>query len=287
VNRILLLSLLALTWGLVPPAARASHGSVVEARLPSGKTATADFHAGKHGKPAVLILHGFLQTRTFPTVDSVMGALSTAGYTVVAPTLSLGISRRNRSLPCEALHLHAFDEDVAEVEYWVTWLMRKGYPRIVLVGHSFGNLQLLAYLGRTPSPSVKKLLMISLTDVEVKQDAGQRATLAKALKARVARNDRTLAQAELGHCQKYVGPPAALLSYMSLSRQGILDALVRSPVAAQAIMGGDDERMGPDWVDTLAARGIAVRVIPGATHFFDNQYEFDLQEAVLEAVAER
>jgi alpha/beta superfamily hydrolase len=48
------------------------------------------------------------------------------------------------------------------------------------------------------------------------------------------------------------------------------------------IMGGKDDRMGPDWVDKLVSRGIAVHVIPGASHFFDNQYEFDLQEAVLQ-----
>ena len=56
---------------------------------------------------------------------------------------------------------------------------------------------------------------------------------------------------------------------------------------AAAIMGGNDDRMGPDWVDRLVARGIAVRVIPGATHFFDNQYEFDLQDALLQALRGR
>lgn len=267
--------------------AQAGHGGVIEARLPSGKMATAEFHAGRRGQPAVLILHGFLQTHTFPTVDSTKDALSAAGYTVVAPTLSLGISRRNRSLPCEALHLHTLDEDVAEVAFWVKWLVRKGHARIVLIGHSFGNLQLLAYLGRTPSPTVKKLVMISLTDVELKQDAQQRAQLANALKTRVARNDQTLAEVEFGHCRKYVGPPAALLSYLRLSRKSILADLADAPAPALVIMGGKDDRMGPDWVDTLTARGIDVRVIPGATHFFDNQYEFDLQEAVLEAVAGR
>lgn len=286
-NRIVLLALLALASVLSPVTVHAALKDVAEVRLPSGKIATADFHEGRRGKPAVLILHGFLQTRAFPTVVGVKETLSAAGYTVVAPTLSLGISRRNRSLPCEALHLHSLDQDAAEVAFWVNWLVHKGHTRIVLVGHSFGNLQLLAYLGQSPSPAVKRLLMISLSDVEVKQDARQRAMQAKALKARVVRNDRTLVDVEFGHCKKYVGPPEALLPYMSLSRQSILDALVDSPVPARVIMGGQDDRMGPDWIDTLTARGISVRVIPGATHFFDNQYEFDLQDAVLAAVAER
>lgn len=265
----------------------AGQGSVTEARLPSGIIINADFFSGNSGKPAVLVLHGFLQTSAFPTIASMMEVLSTAGYTVVAPTLSLGISQRSKSLPCEAVHLHTLDDDAAEVAFWVNWLVQKGHTRIILVGHSFGNLQLLAYLSRDPAPAVKKVLMISLTDVEVKQDARQRARLAQDLRNRAARGDNALVEAEFGHCKKYVSPSAALVSYLTLSRNSILDFLASSPVPAAAIMGGKDDRMGPDWVDRLVARGIAVRVIPGASHFFDNQYEFDLQEALLQALSGR
>jgi esterase/lipase len=261
--------------------------SVVEARLPSGKLAGAHYHAGKSGQPAVLVLHGFLQTNAFPTVVSMTDALSTAGYTVLAPTLSLGITRRNKSLPCEAVHLHTLDDDEAEVAFWVRWLMQKGHTRIILVGHSFGNLQLIAYLGRDPAPTVKQVLMISLTDVEVRQGAAQRARLAQDLRNRAARGDNALVEAEFGQCKKYVSPPAALLSYLAISRNSILDSLAGSPIPAAAIMGGKDDRMGPDWIDRLVSRGIAVRVIPGASHFFDNQYEFDLQEALLQALPGR
>ncbi len=283
-NRILALLLAALTCLLISPPLFANHGTVVEARLPSGKTAGADYHAGKKDRPAVLILHGFLQTRAFPTIASTMEALSEAGYTVMAPTLSLGISGRNKSLPCEAVHLHTLDEDAAEIAFWVRWLTRKGHSHVILVGHSFGNVQLLDSLSRAPMPAVKQLLMISLVDMEAKQSAQQRARLVRDLRERVARGDRSLVEIEFGHCKKYVSPPAALLSYLDISRSGILDALVKSPVPTQVIMGGTDDRMGSDWVEKLSARGIAVQTIPGASHFFDNQYEFDLQDAVLKAL---
>lgn len=276
--------LAALACLLISLPSLAGHGSATEARLPSGKIVSADFHAGDRGKPAVLVLHGFLQTSAFPTIASMMDALATAGYTVLAPTLSLGISQRNKSLSCEAVHLHTLDDDAAEVAFWVRWLRQRGHTHIILVGHSFGNLQLLTYLGRDASPAVKQVLMISLTDVEVKQDARQRARLAQDLRNRVVRGDSALVEAEFGHCKKYVSPPAALLSYLTLSRRSILDSLANSPVPAAAIMGAEDDRMGTDWVERLVARGIAVRVIPGATHFFDNQYEFDLQEALLQAL---
>jgi alpha/beta superfamily hydrolase len=74
---------------------------------------------------------------------------------------------------------------------------------------------------------------------------------------------------------------------MRISRQTILDSLAKSAVPVDVIMGGKDDRMGADWVEKLVSRGIAVRVIPGASHFFDNQYEFDLQEAVSQALPGR
>ena len=265
----------------------AEQGDEVEAKLPSGKIGSANYHAGKNGQPAVLILHGFLQTRTFPTVTSTTEALSMAGFTTLAPTLSLGISQRNKSLPCEAVHLHTLDDDVAEIAFWVRWLRQKGHSHIILVGHSFGNLQLLAYLERASKPAVKQVLMISLTDVEVKQSAQERNLLAKNMRDRVASKDKRLAEAEFGHCRKYVSPPAAMLSYLSISRGNILDSLSRTKVPIEVIMGGKDDRMGPDWVEKMISRGIVVRVIPGASHFFDNQYEFDLQEAVLKAVDDK
>lgn len=264
-----------------------SYAGAVEARLPSGKMAGAYYQAGKKDQPAVLILHGFLQTRAFPTVASMVEAASTAGYTTLAPTLTLGISRRNKSLPCEAIHTHTLDEDTAEVAFWVRWLEQKGYSRIVLVGHSYGNLQLLNYLGRNPAPAVKQVLMISLTDVERKQSAQQRALLAQDVRARLEKGNQGLVEAEIGHCNKYVSPPAALLSYLAISRGSILEALAKTSVPVEVIMGSKDDRMGADWVDKLVSGKIAVRVIPGASHFFDSQYEFDLHDAVLQALQDK
>jgi len=274
----------ALAWSVFAHAAHAVN-SVVEIKLPSGKVASAEYRMGKSGKPAVLMLHGFLQTRNFPTVAGAAETLNAAGHTVLAPTLSLGISRRKMSLPCEAAHAHTLEQDVAELVFWTDWLMQRGHKRIVLIGHSFGSVQILSMLSKKQSPAVAKAILISLSDVEVKQDAEARAKLVRTLRERPSQ-DKSLQEAEIGHCKKYVAPAPALLSYLTITRQSILDALAKPSVPIEVILGSADERMGPDWSAKLAARGVAVRTIDGANHFFDKQHEFDLQDALLQAVQE-
>lgn len=274
--------LISLAWSVVAHSAPLV-STIVESELPSGKIARAEYRMAKPGKPAVLLLHGFLQTRNFPTVASATESIFGAGHTVLAPTLSLGISRRNMSLPCEAVHTHTLEQDVAELAFWTEWLVQRGHKSIILIGHSFGSVQILNYLGRKQSPAVAKVILISLTDVEVKQEASARAKLVRTLRER-AGQDKTLVEVEFGHCKKYVAPAPALLSYLTVTRNSILDSLAKQNVPIEVIIGSADDRMGQDWPGKLAARGVAVRVIDGANHFFDNQHEFDLQDALLQAL---
>jgi hypothetical protein len=98
----------------------------VEAKLPNGIIATADFRTGQPARPAVLLLHGFLQTRHSPPMSSLANTLADQGYTVLTPTLTLGINRRAKSLACEAVHTHDLESDVGEIGFWVDWLTGKG-----------------------------------------------------------------------------------------------------------------------------------------------------------------
>src|SRR5512143_4272871 len=129
--------LLCLLISVFPVAANAS---IVQQEMRPGIPANAEYLIGERSKPAVLLLHGFLQTRAFPTVATLARGLQDAGYSVLSPTLSLGIPNRTQSLACEAVHRHSLDADVAEISRWVGWLKAHGHHAIVLVGHSFGSL---------------------------------------------------------------------------------------------------------------------------------------------------
>ena len=144
--------LLCLLFSALPASV---HAAIAQLEMHPGIPASAEYLPGQRDKPAVLLLHGFLQTRAFPTVATLARGLHDAGYSVLSPTLSLGIPNREKSLACEAVHTHSLNDDVMEITRWVTWLKSQGHRSIVLVGHSFGSMQLLAYLTVAPDAAVK------------------------------------------------------------------------------------------------------------------------------------
>lgn len=248
----------------------------VEARLPTGTFATAKFRAGKPDLPAVLLIHGFMQTREFPTVSRLADGLAIAGYTTLSPTLSLGISRRTSSLPCEAVHRHTLEQDVAEIAFWVNWLARRKPGPVVIVSHSYGSLQSLIYAADKPSPMLRQVIAFSLVDVERQSESRTAAAMLSDAKRRIARGETQLVNYPLGYCQQYVSTPQSFLSYARWHRSDILRLSRQSKVPLEVIMGGSDDRMGDDWPEKLRSAGNHVQVIAGANHFFDAEHEFDV-----------
>src|SRR4030065_121043 len=68
-------SALAALLCLVLPALPAS-AETIEAKLPSGITVSANFHTGRPSQPAVVLLHGFLQTHHSQPMNSLASNLS-------------------------------------------------------------------------------------------------------------------------------------------------------------------------------------------------------------------
>lgn len=253
----------------------------IEARLPTGTFATAEFHAGKPNLPAVLLIHGFLQTREFPTVSRLAEGLANAGYTTLSPTLSLGISRRTRSLPCEAAHHHTIEQDVAEIAFWVAWLAQHKSNPVVIVGHSYGSLQSLIYAADKPSPKLRQVIAFSLVDTERQSESRTTAALLGDAKKRIARGETQLVSYPLGYCKQYMSTPQGFWSYARWERSDILRLSRRSKIPMEVIMGSSDDRMGEDWPDKLRSAGNHVQVIEGANHFFDAEHEFDMLDITI------
>ncbi|AAZ96949.1 hypothetical protein Tbd_0996 [Thiobacillus denitrificans ATCC 25259] len=254
----------------------AAQAAIVEQQMRPAITASAEYVVGERGKPAVLLLHGFLQTREFPTIATLGRGLQSAGFTVLAPTLSLDIPNRTRSLACEAAHRHGMDQDLMEISRWVSWLKARGHDSIVLVGHSFGSLQLLAYLSQNPDPAVKGYVGASLVDAQI--GALPRQPLIADMQSRAQNGQRDLVTRSLSFCRNYTSTPESLLSYLQWDPSRVLAALKRSPVDTLLIMGDADERLGRGWLKALRHIQVPMVIVPGASHFMDGTHEFELLE---------
>ncbi len=270
VNRLLLIVL------FLPALARAA---IVQQNVHPGINAQAEYLAGKRDKPALLVLHGFLQTREFPTVTTLARGLHDSGYTVLTPTLSLLIPNRSQSLACEAVHMHRLEDDLAELSHWIAWLKKQGHRQIILMGHSFGSLQLLAYLSDKPDQSVKGFIGASLIEAQVGKASRQ--ALITQLKNRVRQGNRALVTYPLSYCKSYTSSPEGILSYAYWDQAHLLEVLRRSPVDIRLIMGTADSMVGSGWLRSLQNRRIPMVVITGANHFMDGTHEFDLLEHTL------
>jgi pimeloyl-ACP methyl ester carboxylesterase len=249
----------------------------VEAKLPTGIIATADFRAGQPSRPAVLLLHGFLQTRHAPPMSSLANALADQGYTVLTPSLTLGINRRAKSLACEAVHAHTMDGDIAEISFWTNWLANKGYGSIALVGHSIGSTQILRYASRKPNRAVKKAILTSLVPFQgIRQEVQNALTQTKR-----PVSEQALGRFTLTYCNNsYVAPPAAYLSYVANDTEQALGLLGKIKVPVEVILGSIDKTIATDWPEKIQNRGVPVIVIDKANHFFDGEHEFDLADKV-------
>lgn len=256
-----------------------SRAELVEQTIRPGVIATADYVAGDRAKPAILLVHGFLQTREFPTVVALAHSLQDAGYTTLAPTLSLGIPHRKQSLPCEAVHRHTMENDVDEIARWVKWLKARGNKSIVMFGHSFGSLQLLAYLQDTRDPAIKAYIGASLIEAQTGKLA--RAPLVADLESRVRSGQHALVNHSLSFCGKYVSTPAGMLSYARWGQPQTLAALKKAPVKKLLIMGDADSMLAPGWLTALGHVEVPIAVVKGANHFMDGMHEFDLVEQTI------
>jgi len=242
--------------------------ATVEQVVDPGVVGVADYTEGSPDKAPVLLLHGFLQTNQFSTVRRLAEGLADAEYTVLTPTLSLGITERRQSQPCEALHLQTLDDDVSELALWVDWLYRKRQHRITLIGHSAGGHVITRYLHDHPDAPVERVILLSLA-----YPAGSPLQVG-------SKDPKTIGEYTLSFCQHYPTTAKAFRSYVDWGPEQMLSQMRKVGSRLSVILGSGDKRIPPSWIDIMRQGNIRITMIEGANHFFDSAHEFDLQEAV-------
>jgi pimeloyl-ACP methyl ester carboxylesterase len=253
----------------------------IELSLPDSQIGIASFRQGDAEGPPVLVLHGFLQTRNFSTVFRLAEGLAGEGYSVLSPTLALGISHRDRSLACEAIHTHDMETDVEEIRAWVSWLRERTGKDPLLIGHSSASVQLLAYLTRYPAAGVRAAALISLVPFGPGPTAQETPREEAMARQAVAAGRTGLGDYALSYCRRYVTDARRYLSYYRWTREVTADAIEQAKVPVFVIVGGNDRRIDATWLAKLERTSARLIFIEGANHFFDQQYEFELLDSVV------
>ncbi len=256
----------------------------VNMTLPSTLVAQAEYREGRPDKPAVLLLHGFLQTRDAPTIHRLTEALADEGYTVLAPTLTLDVTYRSQSLACEATHRHTVGAAVQELDAWVKWLKANDHKSIIMASHSFGSVETLAYLSSYPDRAVRKFIGVSIVEGELKGGESTRAGLIRQIRIKLRAGKHGLEMHPFSFCHNFLSTPESILSYLEWSPDRILAAINKTRVPITFIMGSKDDRLGAGWIEKLKSTKAKVIIIEGANHFMDGQYEFDLTDQFLSEI---
>lgn len=246
----------------------------ISIKLPSGILVNAQYMPGDSELPALLVIHGFLQTNEFLATKSIIEGLSEMDYSVLSPRLSLGVSNRRKSLSCEAIHKHTLAEDLEEIEHWVNWLLEKGHQSIVLVGHSWGGQHALAYVNKYSHSKIKGLTAVSL--VRSRQDDKALASQIEQANIRKKNGSTGLNSYELNYCTKYIGTEESFLSYAQWTDAKVIESVRTARLPVYTILGGKDKRVDKNWIDSLRNAGAVVSKIEDADHFFSSTHEFDL-----------
>lgn len=271
---------------LVMPTAGLAGSARMELPMAPDLVAEADYWPGEADMPAILIMHGFLQTREFPTVRRLAESLAEEGFSVLTPTLTLGLNRRKQSLACEAVHTHSLQQDVAELTAWTLWLAKHAGKPPVVVGHSTGGMLLAAMLESGGEGVIRRGVLVSMVPFDWLPEGETLPILRQRVVGSLEEAGDEIDVYSLGYCRKYVTTAAALQSYLEWDRDRLERALIGAQVPVTVIFGDKDEQVDRSELDSLAAGGIEVRAVAGADHFFDLAHEFDLLEEVMRVVKE-
>lgn len=254
----------------------------VTVKLPTGITASANFKSGLPSLPAVILLHGFQQTHRSEPINSLASNLASRGYTVLNPTMSLGVNHRSQSMPCEAVHTQTIDEEVAEIAYWANWLSDKGINNIILASFSStGNIAMLLYTSQAPHLTIKKAILIAPNPPIVNQK--EKRKIIASLKSRAQKDEQNLGIFTLSYCKNnYATTTSSYLSYAKYDSKEFIELIKKSQVHTELIIGSADTVMTPSWATQLRSLNSPARTImvDKASHFFDGPSEFDLADAV-------
>ena len=279
-NRILALQALLILMFTLP----SSYADEIEELLPNGLLAEAKYIQGDADKPVILLMHGFLTVHNFNLIQNIATEIADNHFTVLTPTLTLGISKRRTTLDCDALHLHSMEDDLKEIEWWVNWLIGKGHKKIILMGHSSGAVQIINYANTYKHKELIKVIALSLVPLSTPINNQTALSNQNVLKL-IENNNTDIHHFTLAYCiENYSAPAKQYLSYAKWDPPHILKSLNAISLDKKVIIGSLDISRFNKWISDIKNTNSRVDVIEGADHFFGSGTEFELYDSIMQGI---
>ena len=263
-----------------------------------GLTAVGDWVAADDAAadaPVVLLLHGTLAHKDQELIATLQDALAERGISSLAPSLTLGMDRREGMYDCAVPFRHTHEDAVAELVAWADWLQAQGHSRIIVAGHSRGGNQVSLFARAYPD-RVERLVAIApaVGHDDAERDRRYRARYnadRTAVLASAGQGDALVPVPGIVYCANTSATPAAVRSYLG-GRFEDMDSpsvIAKLPMPVLVIAGSADTTV-PEVPARLAdiATGDRVRleVIEDAGHMFLDFYTEDAADLIAEFIGE-
>lgn len=289
--RIVLLSLLLVAAVVRPAGADAvtlSHkGLDVSAnlKLADGKT-VAD--------GVVLLTHGTLAHNKMEMIAAQQTALAERGISTLAPTLSLGLSRRAGMYDCKVPHTHRHADALDEIGLWLNWLKAQGAKTVTLAGHSRGGAQTAWFAATHDDPVVDKVVLIAPATWDADKTAKGFASAHKADLAGVLAKAKALVAAGKGaemmkgvgllYCPGADASAASFVGYYESNPNFDTPTVLPKIKKPVLVVVGTLDTVVPDIAErvrpTVDGKKVTLVEVAEADHFFRDLFGEDLADAI-------
>lgn len=242
----------------------------------------------------VLLLHGTTTHNGRETYKSIQKLLAESGVSSIAPNLSLNVSDRHGEVDCSRLQTHRHQDSLNEVDFWLSWLEKKGASDVTLIGHSRGGNQIAWHTVERESDLVKRAVLIApqtwskeamFKEYQKKYDQALPALLNKAEKLVKAGNGSSvLKPVNFIYCKDSQVTAEAFVSYYRPDERMDTPTLLKKAVKPTLVMIGSADNVVADLeakMDGVDNELVSSYVVEDADHFFLDLFAEELVEQVV------
>lgn len=242
----------------------------------------------------ILLLHGTLAHNKMEIIVAQQNLLADRGFSTLAPTLSLGVSKRTGMYDCKVTHTHRQADALDEIGLWLNWLKSQGAKTVTLAGHSRGGAEIAWFAATHDDPVVDKVVLVAPATWDAAHTAsGFKAThkadlagvLAKA-KALVAagKGDEVMKGVGLLYCPGADATAASFVGYYdggpNFDTPSLLGKIKKPVLVAVGTLDTVVPDIAPRVRPMADGKKIKFVTVADADHFFADLYGEDLADAI-------